>query len=228
MARLGNLGQGGQYLGNLGQGGQYLGNTGQGGQYLGNTGQVQVGQRTSMAAKKLMAPYGNMAGASGYARAYPRSSGYGGTSYGHSSPSYGHSGGGYGHSGGGYGHSGGGYGHGGGGYGGGGGGYGYGEPSYASYSGGGYGKVECPGIPIALLLITLLGIAVLGAIFLQKVLAAGKRRRRKRSISIEDLVDMVETGRKSRICCDVDMATKCLISVCVRRICVRISQHLHL
>ena len=54
---------------------------------------------------------------------------------------------------------------------------------------------ECPGIPIALLLITLLGIAVLGAIFLQKVLAAGKRRR-KRSIGIEDLVDMVETGRK--------------------------------
>ena len=137
-----------------------------------------------MAAKNLMAPYGNMAGASGYARAYPRSSGYGGTSYGHSSPSYGHSGGGYGH--------------GGGGYGGGGGGYGYGEPSYASYSGGGYGKVECPGIPIALLLITLLGIAVLGAIFLQKVLAAGRRRRR-RSISLEDLVDMVETGR-NKLC----------------------------
>ena len=75
------------------------------------------------------------------------------------------------------------------------GGYGYGEPSYASYSGG-YGKMECPGIPIALLLITLLGIAVLGAIFLQKVLAAGKRRRR-RSIAIEDLVDMVETGRRN-------------------------------
>ena len=55
--------------------------------------------------------------------------------------------------------------------------------------------MDCPGIPIALLLITLLGIAVLGAIFLQKVLAAGKRRR-KRSINIEDLVDMVETGRK--------------------------------
>ena len=158
-----------------------------------------------MAAKNLKGPFANMAGSSGYARANPRSSGYGGTSYGHSSPSYGHSGGGgyghsgggYGHSGGGYGHSGGGYGHGGGGYGGGG--YGYGEPSYASYSGGGYGKVDCPGIPIALLLITLLGIAVLGAIFLQKVLAAGRRRRRKRSISIEDLVEMVETGRT--FCC---------------------------
>ena len=170
-----------------------MGNPGQGGQ-------VQVGQRNNMAAKNLMGPYGNMAGASGYARAYPRSSGYGGTSYDHSSPSYGHSGGGYGHSGGGYGHSGGGYGHSGGGYGHGGGsyggGYGYGEPSYASYSGGGYGKMDCPGIPIALLLITLLGIAVLGAIFLQKVLAAGRRRRSIRSISIEDLVDMVETGRK--------------------------------
>ena len=140
----------------------------------------------------------------GYAQAYPRSSGYDGSSYGHSGSSYGHSGGsaghsggGYGHSGGGYGHSSGGYGHSGGGYGhGGGGGYGYGEPSYASYSGG-YGKMECPGIPIALLLITLLGIAVLGAIFLQKVLAAGKKRRR-RSITVEDLVDMVETGRGNK------------------------------
>ena len=186
----------------------WLGNLGQGGKYFGKGGQVQVGQRANMAAKNLD-PYGNMAGAS--TRLYPRSSGYGGTSYGHSSPSYGHSGGGYGHSGGGYGHSGGGYGHSGGGYGHGGGsygggGYGYGEPSYASYSGGGYGKMDCPGIPIALLLITLLGIAVLGAIFLQKVLAAGRRRRR-RSISIEDLVDMVETGRKSQICSIVNMPT---------------------
>ena len=180
-----------------------MGKVVQGGKYLGN--QIQVDQRASLAARKLMGQYGNMDGSSGFARAYPRSSGYGGTSYGHSSPGYGHSGGGYGHSGGGYGHPGGGYGHssigyghssggyghGGGGYGGG---YGYGEPSYASYSGGGYGKMDCPGIPIALLLITLLGIAVLGAIFLQKVLAAGRRRRR-RSISLEDLVDMVETGR---------------------------------
>ena len=175
-----------------------MGKVVQGGKYLGN----QVEQGASLAARKLMGQYGNMDGSSGFARAYPRSSGYGGTSYGHSSPGYGHSGGGYGHSGGGYGHSSGGYGHssvgyghGGGGYGGG---YGYGEPSYASYSGGGYGKMDCPGIPIALLLITLLGIAVLGAIFLQKVLAAGRRRRR-RSISLEDLVDMVETGR-NKLC----------------------------
>ena len=177
-----------------------MGKVVQGGKYLGN--QIQVEQGASLAARNLMGQYGNMDGSSGYARAYPRSSGYGGTSYGHSSPGYGHSGGGYGHSGGGYGHSSGGYGHssvgyghGGGGYGGG---YGYGEPSYASYSGGGYGKMDCPGIPIALLLITLLGIAVLGAIFLQKVLAAGRRRRR-RSISLEDLVDMVETGR-NKLC----------------------------
>ena len=184
-----------------------MGKVVQGGKYLGN--QIQVDQGASLAARKLMGQYGNMDGSSGYARAYPRSSGYGGTSYGHSSPGYGHSGGGYGHSGGGYGHSSGGYGHSSGGYGhssvgyghgggGYGGGYGYGEPSYASYSGGGYGKMDCPGIPIALLLITLLGIAVLGAIFLQKVLAAGRRRRR-RSISLEDLVDMVETGR-NKLC----------------------------
>ena len=177
-----------------------MGKVVQGGKYLGN--QIQVDQGASLAARNLMGQYGNMDGSSGYARAYPRSSGYGGTSYGHSSPGYGHSGGGYGHSGSGYGHSSGGYGHssvgyghGGGGYGGG---YGYGEPSYASYSGGGYGKMDCPGIPIALLLITLLGIAVLGAIFLQKVLAAGRRRRR-RSINLEDLVDMVETGR-NKLC----------------------------
>ena len=182
-------------------------------QYLKN--RLQVGKMTNLATKNVAGQNGYRAG---FAQAYPRSSGYDGSSFGHSSPSYGHSGGGYGHSDGGYGHSGGNYGHSGGGYGhsgggyghssggyghsgggyghGGGGGYGYGEPSYASYSGG-YGKMECPGIPIALLLITLLGIAVLGAIFLQKVLAAGKRRRR-RSITVEDLVDMVETGRGNK------------------------------
>ena len=176
-------------------------------QYLKNIAlknRLQVGKMTK-ATNNVAGQIGYNAG---YAQAYPRSSGYDGSSYGHSGPSYGHSSGSYGHSGGGYGHSDGGFGHSGGGYGhssggyghsggdyghGGGGGYGYGEPSYASYSGG-YGKMECPGIPIALLLITLLGIAVLGAIFLQKVLAAGKRRRR-RSITVEDLVDMVETGR---------------------------------
>ena len=162
---------------------------------------LQVGKMTNLETNNVAGQSGYKAG---YAQAYPRSSGYDGSSYGHSGSSYGHSGGsaghsggGYGHSGGGYGHSSGGYGHSGGGYGhGGGGGYGYGEPSYASYSGG-YGKMECPGIPIALLLITLLGIAVLGAIFLQKVLAAGKKRRR-RSITVEDLVDMVETGRGNK------------------------------
>ena len=187
-------------------------------QYLKNMAlenRLQVGKMTNLATNNVAGQIGYKAR---YAQAYPRSSGYDGSSYGHSGSSYGHSGGsaghsggGYGHSGGGYGHSSGGYGHSGGGYGhssvgyghsgggyghGGGGGYGYGEPSYASYSGG-YGKMECPGIPNALLLITLLGIAVLGAIFLQKVLAAGKKRRR-RSITVEDLVDMVETGRGNK------------------------------
>ena len=87
--------------------------------------------------------------------------------YGHSGGGgYGHSsGGGYGHSGGGYGHSDGGYGHesysyDGDGYGHSVGGYGhenYGGYGHASY--GSYGKMDCPGVPIALLLTTLLGIA---------------------------------------------------------------------
>ena len=140
------------------------------------------------------------------------------------SEGYGHSGGGtYGHSGGGgyghdisYGHSGGGgYGHSGGG------GYGhsdsyghdigyhdsgYGHDSYghsygASY--GGYGKMDCPGIPIALLLITLLGIGILGFILFTKINAAG---RRKRSVyhftnipellkDFEDVLTVIQFGR---------------------------------
>ena len=84
----------------------------------------------------------NVAGQIGYkaryAQAYPRSSGYDGSSYGHSGSSYGHSGGSAGHSGGGYGHSGGGYGHSSGGYGHSGGGYGHSSVGYG-HSGGGYG-----------------------------------------------------------------------------------------
>ena len=88
-----------------------------------------------------------------------------GGGYGHSGVGYGLSGDGYGHGGGGYGHSDDGYGHhsysyDGGGYGHSGGGYGH--ESYGGYGGhasyGGYGKMDCPGVPIALLLTTLLGI----------------------------------------------------------------------
>ena len=90
--------------------------------------------------------------------------------------------GGYGHSGGGY--SGGGH-SGGGGYGDSGGGYspspsygGYGHSSGAVYgSHSGYGKMDCPGIPIALLLITLLGVAVMGFILYTKIVGAGRRKR---------------------------------------------------
>ena len=63
-----------------------------------------------------------------------------------------------------------------------GGGYGdygdYGSPAqakqtYGSYSGG----YDCPGIPIALLLVTLLGIGVLGFILFTKIQGAGRRKR---------------------------------------------------
>jgi hypothetical protein len=37
--------------------------------------------------------------------------------------------------------------------------------------------MDCPGIPIALLLITLLGIAVLGFILFTKIQGAGRRKR---------------------------------------------------
>ena len=66
--------------------------------------------------------------------------------------------------------------------------YGYSQPSYASYSSG-YGKMECPGIPIALLLITLLGILTLGVIFFLKVQAAGRRKR-----SVEDQIPLEDLG----------------------------------
>ena len=141
-----------------------------------------------------------------------RSSGYETVDYGHDSGGYKSHDSGYGHSGGGgyghdtsYGHSGGGtyghsdsYGHDIG--------YdsGYGHDSYshgASY--GGYGKMDCPGIPIALLLITLLGIGILGFILFTKINAAG---RRKRSVyhftnlpellkDLEDVLKIVQFGR---------------------------------
>ena len=124
----------------------------------------------------------------------------------------GHSGGGgYGHSGGGYENLGvGGYAHsGGGGYdsglshlsGGYGGGYehpiSYSHDSYghgASY--GGYGKMDCPGIPIALLLTTLLGIGILGFILFTKITAAGRRKRNAKDgpSSFEDFLNFVYLG----------------------------------
>ena len=61
-------------------------------------------------------------------------------------------------------------------------GYGYGAQSYGSYAGG-YGK-QCPGISIALLLISLLGIALMGYILWSKIVAAGRRKR--------DLADMTD------------------------------------
>jgi len=55
------------------------------------------------------------------------------------------------------------------------GGYGYGAQSHGSFAGG-YGK-ECPGISIALLLISLLGIVLMGWILYTKIVAAGRRKR---------------------------------------------------
>ena len=48
------------------------------------------------------------------------------------------------------------------------------KSSYGSYSG---GYNDCPGIPIALLLVTLLGIGVMGFILFTKIQAAGRRKR---------------------------------------------------
>ena len=143
---------------------------------------------------------------------------YGHSDYGHSysSDGYGHSGGG------GYGHSSGGHGHGhhGGGYhdstGYGHNTYSYGHeggyhaiPSYHAASYGSYGKMDCPGIPIALLLTTLLGIGILGFILFTKIQGAGRRRRSTEQTSlaagnttwtglladIEDLITILSFGR---------------------------------
>ena len=141
---------------------------------------------------------------------------YGHSDYGHSysSDGYGHSGGGgYGHSSGGHGHHGGGY-HDSTGYGhntysyGHDGGY-HAIPSYHAASYGSYGKMDCPGIPIALLLTTLLGIGILGFILFTKIQGAGRRRRSTEQTSlaagnttwtrlladIEDLITILSFGR---------------------------------
>jgi hypothetical protein len=55
--------------------------------------------------------------------------------------------------------------------------------------------MECPGIPIALLLITLLGIATMGVIFYLKVVAAGRRRRSANSPDTEDWLLLLSVGR---------------------------------
>ena len=60
--------------------------------------------------------------------------------------------------------------------------YGYGAQSYGSYASG-YGK-QCPGISIALLLISLLGIVLMGYILWSKIVAAGRRKR--------DVADMAD------------------------------------
>ena len=78
---------------------------------------------------------------------------------------------------------------------------------YASYSGG-YGK-DCPGVPFALLLTTLLGVLVMGVIFYLKVQAAGRRRRRSLDgedfdwgeVLVEDLPSLVAIGRHRHISC---------------------------
>ena len=72
-----------------------------------------------------------------------------------------------------------------------------GHGGHASYSGGGgYGKMnKCPGIPLALLIITLLGIAITGAILFLKIQAAGKRKRRS-AFYWEDLPELVAIGRR--------------------------------
>ena len=138
----------------------------------------------------------------------------------------GHSGGGgYGHSGGGYENMGvGGYAHsGGGGYdsglshlsGGYGGGYehpiSYSHDSYghgASY--GGYGKMDCPGIPIALLLTTLLGIGLLGFILFTKIQGAGRKKRNANDgwaslPPLEDFFKVVDFGRISFYYTQIDL-----------------------
>ena len=77
---------------------------------------------------------------------------------------------------------------------------------YASYSGG-YGK-DCPGVPFALLITTLLGIVVMGVIFYLKVQAAAGRRKRRSlegedfdwgEVFVEDLPTLLATGRPTFI-----------------------------
>ena len=106
---------------------------------------------------------------------YPSSSGYASSGYGSPAGGYGNSG--YGSSG--YGSSGG----------------RAQAKNYGSYSA---GYKDCPGIPFALLLITLLGVTVMGVLFYLKVAAAG---RKKRSVAsgwfLEDIEIAFLAGRCS-------------------------------
>merc|ERR1719270_1229464 len=63
------------------------------------------------------------------------------------------------------------------------------KSSYGSYSG---GYNDCPGIPIALLLVTLLGIGVMGFILFTKIQGAG-RKKRDAVDSWSELLPEVET-----------------------------------
>ena len=63
------------------------------------------------------------------------------------------------------------------------------KSSYGSYSG---GYNDCPGIPIALLLVTLLGVGVMGFILYTKIVGAGRRKRDIRD-SWTELLPELET-----------------------------------
>ena len=70
------------------------------------------------------------------------------------------------------------------------GGHSYGAQTYGSYAG--YGK-QCPGISIALLLITLLGVTLMGYILWSKInAAAGRRKKRYTTGNFVDVWEFVE------------------------------------
>ena len=78
---------------------------------------------------------------------------------------------------------------------------GFGAQSYGSYAG--YGK-QCPGIPISLLLISLLGVALMGYILWSKIVAAGRRKRDVAGIDdfwwfVENLGPILMNGNKSKL-----------------------------
>jgi len=113
---------------------------------------------------------------------YPNSAGLPSNSNGQYSNGYGQSSNGYGQNSNGYGQNSNGYGQSSNGYGQSSYDYGYSsgpgaeaKQSYGSYSQS-YGK-ECPGIPIALLLVSLLGVLVMGYILYTKIVGAGRRKR---------------------------------------------------
>ena len=64
------------------------------------------------------------------------------------------------------------------------------KSSYGSYSG---GYNDCPGIPIALLLVTLLGVGVMGFILFTKIQAAGGRKKRDIRDRWTELLPELET-----------------------------------